>query len=500
MSRKQRREQQRRRSSAIRSPAGRGRLATGAGISLAAALSAPAAAQATDFTVTTTGDPTPGSCDLGDCSLREAVLEAEGNATDDRILFQAAVTGTITLTNGQLDVTKPLEVVGPGAPALTVFAGTGARIFDIDTAPTDPVTISGLTLTGANIAGAGAAIFSQDAELTVRNATISGNTAANSGGGIYSRDSTTTIESSTIEGNSSTCCAGGGLFSFSNNATITSSTISGNDANYGGGVDVFNGTITIESSTIAGNDADVYGGGVASSGAAPDPSFLNTIVAGNTSPDGPDVSNGAGSDEFNAGFSLIGSTSGATVNETFPGSLITGESAQLGVLADNGGPTETRAPAFTSPVVDTGAGPTPSEPGPFDQRGLTRPVDLAAFPNSTAPGANGADMGAVELQLPSNAFTLGALKRHRRKGTATLSVTVPGAGRLVLGGAKVKAATKNAGGAGIVKLLIRAKGRAAKRLRRTGRAKVRAKVTFTPTAPIAGIPRTQSRKVRLVKR
>jgi hypothetical protein len=33
-----------------------------------------------------------------------------------------------------------------------------------------------------------------------------------------------------------------------------------------------------------------------------------------------------------------------------------------------------------------------------DQRGLTRPVDIPTIANSTATGADGADMGAVEVQ------------------------------------------------------------------------------------------------------
>jgi len=179
------------------------------------------------------------------------------------------------------------------------------------------------------------------------------------------------------------------------------------------------------------------------------------------------------------------------VTETVAGSNITGQSAQLDPLAANGGSTQTMAPALTSPAVDRGMAPGP------DQRGLTRPIDLPGIANSTAAGANGADIGAVELQLPSNAFTFGALKRKPKKGTAVLSVRVPGAGSLALKGAKVRRQAKNPQAAGVVRLLIRARGKAAKRLRRTGRARVRAKVTYTPTA---GNPRTKSRMIRLVKR
>jgi hypothetical protein len=53
------------------------------------------------------------------------------------------------------------------------------------------------------------------------------------------------------------------------------------------------------------------------------------------------------------------------------------------------------------------------------------------------------------------------------------------------------------GTAGKVKLLIKSKGKKRRKLNRTGKVKVKAQVTYTPTG---AIPNTQSRKVRLVKR
>ena len=50
--------------------------------------------------------------------------------------------------------------------------------------------------------------------------------------------------------------------------------------------------------------------------------------------------------------------------------------------------------------------------------------------------------------------------------------------------------------AGKVKLRIKAKGRKRHKLNRTGRVKVAAKVTYTPTF---GLPATKTRKIRLGK-
>ena len=88
---------------------------------------------------------------------------------------------------------------------------------------------------------------------------------------------------------------------------------------------------------------------------------------------------------------------------------------------------------------------------------------------------------------------------NKRKGTAKLPVTVPSAGTLTLAGKGVKPIHKaKAQGkaviAGTTKLKVRAKGRAARKLRRTGKLRVTAKVTYTPTG---GKRNTEKRKIKL---
>lgn len=51
--------------------------------------------------------------------------------------------------------------------------------------------------------------------------------------------------------------------------------------------------------------------------------------------------------------------------------------------------------------------------------------------------------------------------------------------------------------AGKVKLTVKPKGKVSRRLRRTQRAKVRARVTYTPRG---GVPRTKAKVVRLVRK
>ena len=99
---------------------------------------------------------------------------------------------------------------------------------------------------------------------------------------------------------------------------------------------------------------------------------------------------------------------------------------------------------------------------------------------------------------PSNEFSFGKVKRNQRKGTAKLTVNVPGAGRLELEGTnKVKGREKRADSEGSVKLKVKPKGNAKRKLDDRGKAKVTARVTYTPDG---GDPNTKSKRVKLKRR
>jgi hypothetical protein len=105
------------------------------------------------------------------------------------------------------------------------------------------------------------------------------------------------------------------------------------------------------------------------------------------------------------------------------------------------------------------------------------------------------DMNAVIE--PTNSFTVGKVTANKSKGTATVSVKVPNAGRLVVSGKGVKRASKSVAAPGTVKLTVRAKGNTLKTLRNTGKAKISPKVTYTPTG---GKAKARSKKLTLKKR
>src|SRR6266446_3031124 len=85
-------------------------------------------AYATTITVTSTADSGAGS-------LRDALASASDGDTID-----FSVTGTITLTSGQLVVNNSLTISGPGAANLAVNGNAASRIFYISSGKT--VTIS----------------------------------------------------------------------------------------------------------------------------------------------------------------------------------------------------------------------------------------------------------------------------------------------------------------------------------------------------------------------
>lgn len=384
--------------------------------------------------------------------------------------------------------------------------------------------ISGSTFTG-NTAAVGAA-----ARLTgrfeVQDSTFTANLADHSGGALMLFPSaSSTVSGSTFTQNKTGQAPpavyadnGGGAIVLSGNARIRlrNLTIAENVANggEGGGILSFNGSTELDSVTVVGNSVTVnplittpaVGGGIYQANGTLE--LNNSIVSGNTSPSradlagAPAVPGGYGSPagEFDVSFSLIGDNSGAPINETVPGSNLNGVDPQLGTLADNGGPTPTMLPADSSPVINKGRSNLTS-----DQRGLTRPVDFAAIPFSAAVGANGADMGAVELQYTPPVPTPARIKGVSVSGPGSIrvgkvsiyKVRITNGGEMEATGVRLKVT-----GRGIA--FNTAVGRITGSTSRTVRVRVRPrrpgriKATFEVTSTNAG-SRSTSRKITVRK-
>jgi hypothetical protein len=245
--------------------------------------------------VDTLVDESDGNYSRSDLSLREAIELANLYPGADTIHFDPALTASgpakIDLTLGELAITDALAIDGPGADTLTIDAsgndptpnsrpddantsddGDGSLVIDVSVSMFNdiflpgPVSISGLTLTGADSSGNGGALLS-DGILILSNMVIRGN-AARYGGGVYSSRDLTVLDSR-IESN--VARIGGGIYSFGR-LLIARSTISENVASgdpqqvgtdsSGGGVFALN-AVEITDSHITANVTSGSGGGIA---------------------------------------------------------------------------------------------------------------------------------------------------------------------------------------------------------------------------------------------
>jgi hypothetical protein len=241
----------------------------------------PSVAHAAPFNPTRFDDPVPNGCQPADCSLREAVIDANAAPGADTITLAA---GTYELqiagpdenlaANGDLDLTGSVTITGAGRATTTVDANgaaTGERVFDVPNLGPGAISVdmSSLTLTGATaVTGSGMRVdglapnFTPNVTLT--DVAVSGNTApAGFGAGLYLQDSVVTIRGSVISGNSGSNFAGGIYNTGTQATTIEDSIISGNSSiNRGGAVYLNNNTaLTVRRTLFEGNTA-VLGGAI----------------------------------------------------------------------------------------------------------------------------------------------------------------------------------------------------------------------------------------------
>jgi CSLREA domain-containing protein len=179
------------------------------------------------LTVTKTADTNDGTCD-DDCSLREAIAQANSDGQNDTIQFAPGVSGSIVLdgTLGGLNISGDMTIDGPGADVLSVSGNNAVRPFAVSSGVT--TTIDKLSIINGNevaltAGGGGIANFGT---LALNSSTINGN-QANSGGGIVN-SGTLTLDSSTVSRNTATD-RGGGILSDGNSTTVRNSKISGNN-------------------------------------------------------------------------------------------------------------------------------------------------------------------------------------------------------------------------------------------------------------------------------
>ena len=317
---------------------------------------------------------------------------------------------TIELFSSQLTLNANVNIIAPGANLLTISGRNLFRVFQVSSGVT--ATLSGMTITGGNGSGGGGAIlvFNPNTTLNLNRSRITGNTVTNgNGGGLLNSDNAVVnISDSTFDNNTSMFNGGAIQNETATMMTIRNTTISGNTANSssplgGGGIhQTGTGTLTITNSTITNNTAAGNGGGMRMANGSVN--VRNTIIAGNIDTSGGNVPNISGTFVSN-GFNLIGNPAGGSgftngVNSDQVGSAAMVLNPGLASLALNGGQTPTHALLFGSPALDKGN----SSGATSNQRGLTRPIDLAGITNTS----DGADIGALEAQTAPIAITIRA--------------------------------------------------------------------------------------------
>ncbi|MDB2686951.1 hypothetical protein N9Y42_07035, partial [Mariniblastus sp.] len=330
-----------------------------------------------------------------------------------------------------------------GDDASTNLLDDNSRVFDFldsDLVGTSQVTLTGLTITGGRVTGGekgGGVQFNSIGTLTLNQSTVAGNIASGSnvdGGGIYSRFGDVSLNSSSVSGNISdedgggirtvfgdlsltnstvsgniSARDGGGIGTSFGGLTLINSTISGNvSGRNGAGIQFNDSTIQLVNSTVTGNEASGVGGGI---GFRSDSFFqrdsltlVNSIVAGNMDMGiTPDVQAGGIAIDVIVENSLIGDTTGSGITAASGTGNILNESAFLGPLADNGGPTLTHALLPGSPARDAGnmalALDESGNPLTTDQRGEDR-IQFDAI-----------DIGAVEAEF-EDVFLLGDVNQN----------------------------------------------------------------------------------------
>lgn len=207
---------------------------------------------APEFLVTKTDDTNDGLCTSDDCSLREAIVMANGCPGHQTIRVP---TGTYILSRhgagedsadtGDLDITDDVDILGNlsdlGYTLVWIDGDAADRVFEIYSPAV--VHLENMVITnGQEQAGAG--IYNQGGNLTVTHSPIVENHAV-----LPPMGSGYTI--------------GGGIFTDQfGSTTIVDCEVNNNSAEIGGGVGTMLSELVVTDSIILGNIASIDGGGV----------------------------------------------------------------------------------------------------------------------------------------------------------------------------------------------------------------------------------------------
>lgn len=229
----------------------------------------------------------------GQCSLREAIINANNDAATipdciagtgaDTIVFSGAV-GTITVATATLpNITDVDGLIIDGGGTVTVDGGGAFRIFNVTGGA---FTVQNITLSNGQVNGNGGAIlYAGGVGLTVSSSTFNANrtitNAVNNGGAIYHTAGTFSVSNSTFDGNY-TQNDGGAVYIANGTGTMTiTDSVFTNQNNAatdnGPALHLLAGTLEINGGNFTGNSTtNGDGGAIFQDG--------GSLTVGNTSP------------------------------------------------------------------------------------------------------------------------------------------------------------------------------------------------------------------------
>ena len=263
------------------------------------------------FIVTRTDDPTPNGCDVDGCSLREAIIAAnDDNSENHTIQLTGGLTYTLSISG---DVFSGPVIIEDQEIGLDEFStndeegalkilntdrtirieSTGGGMAEIDADGTGPVfmildetvaELDGLEITGGDTSKGGGLIVAYNESLTITNSLITGNIARSRAAGMDVYGGNVVIEDSEISLNESisdgvplagamsldraplyqevtTIAELQDIEWVQSNVTIRRSDVSNNTAEVGGAFDITRSTLNVIESTVSGNRAYARGAG-----------------------------------------------------------------------------------------------------------------------------------------------------------------------------------------------------------------------------------------------
>jgi hypothetical protein len=241
-------------------------------------------------------------------TLRDAVVESNTLTGPNTIQFYSTLTGTVLLTQGELEFTNQTTTLqGLGSNVITISGNGASTVFRVDTNATTEIV--DLNIVGGN-AGSddGGGIFNHGGTLTLSQCTISGDSADN-GGGIYN-SGVASITNGTISGCTTTntfslYSNGAGIYNAATGTlTVSQCAISGDTTHEGNGGGLLNkGMATLTDVMITGGTGGFtqgfgHGGGIANTGVL---SATDTSITYNFGGDGGGMFNNGGTLSFTNG-------------------------------------------------------------------------------------------------------------------------------------------------------------------------------------------------------